>query len=378
MTTFDVIVLGLGGMGTAAAAELARRGRRVLGLEQFNIAHDRGSSHGQTRIIRKAYYEHPCYVPLLHRAYERWYDLEQRQGKHLFTTCGLLSIGAPESELVSGVRRSAAEHALPVDHLSADDLRRRFPQFRYGYDVAGILEKEAGFLYVEDCVRAHAEEARRLGATLHHNEPVVSWEATATGVTVQTAGRQYHAARLVITAGAWASRVLADLGLPLTVRRKALLWLATADDQRFRRDVFPLFMSEQPTGFYYGFPVLDGHGLKVARHDGGLIVDDPAAVDRSLNAEDEHDIRTFLSSHLPEVNGPVRHAKICLYTLTPDQHFILDVHPAHPHVALAAGFSGHGFKFASAVGEILADLADRGTTSLPIDMFRLGRFAATP
>src|SRR5579871_1638895 len=165
--SYDVIVLGLGGMGSATAFELARRGRRVLGLEQFQPGHDRGSSHGHTRVIRKAYYEHPDYVPLLHRTYARWYDLEQRRGQHLLTECGCLSIGPPDGELVAGVRRAAREHRLPVEDLSAADLRRRFPALRFGDDQEAVLEPQAGFLYVEECVRAYAEEARRLGAELH-------------------------------------------------------------------------------------------------------------------------------------------------------------------------------------------------------------------
>jgi sarcosine oxidase len=372
--SYEVIVLGLGGMGTAAAFELARRGRRVLGLEQFQPGHDRGSSHGQTRVIRKAYYEHPDYVPLLHRTYARWYDLEQRCGRHLLTECGCLSIGPPEGELVAGVRRAAAEHHLPVAYLTAADLRRRFPALRFGDDQVAVLEPQAGFLYVEDCVRAYAQEARLLGADLHEDEPALSWKATAGGVVVQTRQQTYTADRLVITAGAWAGAVLADLGLSLTVLRKVLFWFGTADDRLLRRDLFPIYMAETPTGFYYGFPVLDPAGHKVARHDGGNPVADPAAVDRTVSTAEEADCQAFLQAHLPVVDGPRRQAKVCLYTMTPDQHFLLDYHPAHPQVAIAAGFSGHGFKFAAVVGEILADFVEQGRTDLPISRFRLERF----
>ena len=371
---YDVIVLGLGGMGTAAAFELARRGRRVLGLEQFQPGHDRGSSHGHTRVIRKAYYEHPDYVPLLHRTFTRWYDLEQRCGQHLLTECGCLSIGPPDGELVAGVRRAAIEHHLPVEDLSAAELRRRFPALRFGDDEVAVLEPQAGFLYVEDCVRAYANEARRLGADLHGDEPAVSWKAAAGGVQVQTRQHTYSADRLVITAGAWAGAVLGGLGLPLKVLRKVLFWFGTAGDQLLRRDVFPIYMAETPGGFYYGFPVLDPAGHKVARHDGGEPVADAAAVNRTVHAAEEADCRAFLRAHLPVVDGPRRQDKVCLYTMTPDQHFILDLHPAHPQVAIAAGFSGHGFKFAAVVGEILADLVEHGRTDLPIGRFRLARF----
>jgi len=372
--THDVIILGLGAMGSAAAFELARRGRRVLGLEQFGFGHDRGSAHGATRIIRKAYFEHPDYVPLLRRAYERWYDLEQRTGRHLFTECGCLSLGTPASELIAGVRQAAAEHRLPVEDLAHAELARRFPVFRLPADHVGVLERDAGFLHVEDCVQAHLDAARALGADLREHTPALAWRATDAAVTVTTAGETFAAAKLVIAAGAWAGQALMELGLPLTVRRKLLFWLATQDDARFRRDVFPTYLAETPAGFYYGFPVVDGHGHKLARHDGGDLVPDPTAVERSVAPGEDADVRAFAQAHLPAAAGSVRQAKVCLYTLTPDQHFILDTHPRHANVAIAAGFSGHGFKFASAVGEVLADLADAGRSALPIGMFGLARF----
>ncbi|MBY0524032.1 MAG: N-methyl-L-tryptophan oxidase [Gemmataceae bacterium] len=371
---YDVIVLGVGGMGAAAAFELARRGRRVLGLEQFSLGHDRGSSHGQTRIIRKAYFEHPNYVPLLHRAYQRWYELEQLQGRHLFTECGVLSIGTPQCELIQGVQRSAREHGLHVESIAGSDLRRRYPAFQFGDEYVGALERDAGFLYVEDCVVAYAEEARRLGAELRPFSAVTSWQATPTGVVVRTEGQEYAAQRLVITAGAWTSQVLGDLGLPLTVRRKVLHWFGTSDDRLFRRDVFPCYMVQRSGSFFYGFPVLDANGLKVARHDEGLSVADPSQLDRNVTSADEEECRGFLRQHLPAVGGSLRFARVCMYTMTPDEHFIIDVHPAHPQVAIAAGFSGHGFKFAAVVGEILADLSDKGHSELPIGMFSIGRF----
>jgi sarcosine oxidase len=373
-TRYDAIVLGVGGMGSAALFELARRGRRVLGLEQMVPGHDRGSSTGQTRVIRKAYYEHPDYVPLLRRAYERWYDLEQRCGRRLFVECGCLSIGPPDGELVPGVRRAADEHRLPVEPLGAVELRRRFPAFRFGEDVVAVLERDAGFLYVEECVRAHADEARRLGADIHADEAAVSWEATAGGVLVRTAKGAYAADRLVITAGAWAGRVLAGLGLPLTVLRKVLLWFGASDPAALRRDVFPIYMAETPGGFIYGFPVIDGLGHKVARHDGGEAVADPARLDRTVSAADAADCLAFVRAYLPVADGPLRDGKVCMYTVTPDHHFVIDRHPDHPQVVIAAGFSGHGFKFASVVGEVLADLAENGRTDLAIGMFRIGRF----
>jgi sarcosine oxidase len=372
--TYDAIVLGVGGMGAAASFELARRGQRGLGLEQFTPAHDRGSSHGLTRVIRKAYYEHPDYVPLLQRAYERWYDLEQRYGRRLFTECGCLVIGRPESSLVRGVQESAERHQLPVERLGPEELRHRFPAFRFGENFIGVLEREAGFLAVEECVLAHVELARHLGADLRFGEPVISWEATGSGIVVRTAAGRYAADRLIVTAGPWARGILAEVGASLTLMRQVQLWFAPADDRLFRRDRFPCYIADLDQGAFYGFPMIDANGAKVAQHYGAPELLDPSEVDRSPHPRDEEAVRPFLRAHLPALDGPLRKAVVCTYTLTPDRHFILDLHPDHPHVAIAAGFSGHGFKFASVVGEILADLAEKGRTDLPLTMFQVGRF----
>jgi sarcosine oxidase len=372
--SYDAIVVGLGGMGSAAAFELARRGARVLGLEQFARGHDRGSSHGLTRIIRKAYYEHPDYVPLVCRAYEGWYDLEQRAGKRLLTECPVLSLGPADSRLLSGVRQSAEQHRLPVEHLSAAERRQRFPAFRFGEEVVGVLERSAGFLAVEECVLAHQEEALRLGATLRDQEPVLSWEASEAGVSVRTAVGTYRADRLVLAAGPWAGQLLAGLGVPLTVMRQVALWFAVREPALFRRDVFPLFIAEVPGGHFYGFPALDGHGLKVAQHYGAPELPGPEGIERDVGPADEAPVRAFLRQHLPDADGALRRGSVCIYTLTPDRHFVIDVHPDHPNVVFAAGFSGHGFKFAPVVGEVLADLALTGQTRWPAGMFRVGRF----
>ena len=372
--TFDVIVIGVGGMGSAACFELARRGLHVLGLEQFPLVHDRGSSHGQTRIIRTAYYEHPNYVPLLRRAFARWYQLERLRGIHLLTECGCLSLGTPESDVVTGVRQAAEQHHLPIDVLSAVSLRQRFPQFQFSDEYVGVLEQQAGFLYVEECVRAHIEAARLYGAEIHSEEPVTEWRASDSGVSVTTVKDTYHAAKLVLTAGPWAGKLLAQHGAALRVMRQTLLWFSTADDHQFQRDRFPIYIAQVPEGQFYGLPAIDAAGHKVARHYGAPELNSPDEIDRDAHPEDEAPVRAFLKQHLPLVNGPLRRAQTCIYTLSPDRHFIIDLHPEHRNVAFAAGFSGHGFKFASVVGEILADLADTGRTDHPIDMFRIDRF----
>jgi sarcosine oxidase len=373
---FDVIVLGVGGMGSAAAFELARRGRRVLGLEQFGLVHDRGSSHGRTRVIRQAYYEHPDYVPLVRRAFERWYDLEQLAGQRLLTECGCLTVGPPAGELITGVLRAAAEHRLPVERLSADDLGRRFPAFAFGDGFAGVLEQVAGFLAVEECVRAHIDAARRFGAVIHAEEPALEWQSSAGGVTVRTARDTYHAGALVVTAGPWAGRLLGELGVSLTVMRQLQFWLGPPNPEAFRRDRFPVYLAETPGGFYYGLPAIDARGHKLARHYGAPELPGPEAVERTVSAGDERPVREFVTRHLPALaDAPVRDAAVCLYTLTPDRHFLIGRHPGHANVALAAGFSGHGFKFAPAVGEVLADLIETGRTGWPIGLFRIDRFA---
>ncbi len=372
---FDAIVVGLGGMGSATVCELARRGMRVLGLEQFALIHTQGSSHGQTRIIRKAYYEHPDYVPLVRRAYERWLDLEQQTGRHLLTECPCLSLGPRGSSLLEGVRASAQQHQLPIESLDVEPLRRRYPQFVVPDDWQGVLERSAGILYVEECVRAHLEEATRLGATLSADEAVMEWSADGQGVEIRTTRNRFRAARLVLTAGPWAGRLLQRWGLPLSVMRQVPLWFEPQQASAFRRDVFPIFIAETSAGYFYGLPAIDSSGAKIAEHYGAPELAEVADVNRAVTAADEERVRGFLRSHLPGLNGPCRRSSVCLYTLTPDRHFILDLAPNESAVAMACGFSGHGFKFAPAVAEVLADFVQMGRTDLPVSLFGAKRFA---
>ncbi|MBA4192217.1 MAG: N-methyl-L-tryptophan oxidase [Planctomycetaceae bacterium] len=371
---FDVIVLGVGGMGSAACFELARRGKRVLGLEQFPLVHSQGSSHGHTRIIRTAYAEHPGYVPLVRRAFERWYELEQLTGRHLLTECPCLNVGPPNCEHVEGVRASVREHKLAAEELSASEITKRFPAFRFPADYVGILEQDAGFLLVEECVRAHIDSAVSLGAEVHGEEPVQEWKAVGDGVTVTTTKGTYHAAKLVITAGAWATRLLADLGVRLTVMRQTLLWFGVGSRAaEFRRDRFPLFIGETPHSMFYGFPAIDSSGMKIARHYSAPELPNPDGVDWNIVDADVASMRPLLDEYIPGI-GAFTKGQVCMYTVSPDRHFVIDVHPAHPQVSVACGFSGHGFKFASAVGEVLADLAETGTTRHGIGMFSATRF----
>ncbi|HEY1187860.1 MAG TPA: N-methyl-L-tryptophan oxidase [Gemmata sp.] len=371
--SFDVIVLGVGGMGSAACFELARRGLKVLGLEQFALVHDRGSSHGHTRIIRTAYAEHPGYVPLARRAFARWYELEQLTGRHLLTQCECLNAGPPDSEHVAGVRASVRAHHLAAEELTGDEINRRYPAFRFPGGYRGVIERAAGFLYVEECVRAHIDGAVSFGATVRAGEPVRAWAPGPGGVAVTTDAGTYRAAKLVVTAGAWAAQLLAGLGVPLRVMRQTLLWFgADARAELFRRDRFPVFIADVPGAPFYGLPAIDPSGLKVARHYGAPERDGPDGIDWTVGAVDVAAVRPLLDSYLPDL-GAFTRGQVCMYTVTPDRHFVLDTHPEFPQVSVACGFSGHGFKFASTVGEILADLAQHGSTRHDISMFSARR-----
>ncbi|AMV18064.1 N-methyl-L-tryptophan oxidase [Planctomyces sp. SH-PL14] len=371
---WGVIVIGLGGMGSAACVELARRGVRVLGLEQHAAAHDRGSSHGETRIIRQCYFEHPDYVPLLLRAYELWGRLEQDSGRRLYRQTGLLISGTPDGEAVAGARDAARKHGLPLHDLSAAEVAQRFPWFRSPEGHAAVFEERAGYLAVEECVRAHWQVARAAGAELREREPVVDWQATDSGVVVRTAQGTYEADRLIIAAGAWSGPLLRDLDVTLRVVRKVSGWFPIAGPMVHPDTACPTYYFELDDGAFYGFPSLDGATIKVAEHSGGEPVADPATVDRTVRPDDVASLQRFLSRVVPEAATTPARTSVCLYTLSADHHFVIDRHPAHSRVVFAAGFSGHGFKFCPVIGEVLADLALNGATALPIGFLGLSRF----
>lgn len=371
--TYDVIVLGVGGFGSGAFDHLARRGLKVLGLDRFPPGHDRGSSHGETRIIRKAYFEHPDYVPLLLRAYDLWHELERDSGQTLFHRAGLLISGPPEGEAVAGARLARERYDVPLEEIPRADLQTRFPGFRIPAEFDAVFEPEGGYLEVENCVLAHAERGERAGGVIRSNETVRAWSSNGRTVTVTTERDTYSAASLVITAGAWAGTLLADLRIPLQVVRKPLFWCPVRSGDYAVRSGCPTFYFDLPRGSFYGFPSIDGSTLKVAEHTGGSPVDDPLLVNREIQPDDFPRVGEFLSEHMPQIDPqPARHS-VCLYTKTPDHHFAVDVHPEYRNVAVGAGFSGHGFKFTSVLGEALADLATTGRSELPIGFLSLGR-----
>jgi sarcosine oxidase len=374
--THDVIVAGLGGMGSAAAYQLAGRGQRVLGLERFSPAHDRGSSHGRSRIIRQAYFEGSEYVPLLLRAYELWEQLEEETGQRLMTLTGGLMIGREDGELVSGSVRSAEEHGLPYEMLDAAEIRRSFPAYAPGPETVALYEEKAGFVRPEETVKAHLDQASSSGADLRFGEPVLSWEASGDGVRVETPKSTYEAGRLVISPGAWAPQVLADLDLPLEVIRQVMFWYEPKNGlEPFLPERFPIFIWEPEDGnMFYGFPAQDAdRGVKAAFFRAGGVPTSPDTIDREVHEEEIGFLRSYLAEHVPELAGRCLDARACMYTNTPDEHFVISAHPEHPQVVIACGFSGHGYKFCSVVGEIVADLAIEGSTRHPIDLFSPAR-----
>lgn len=370
----DYLVLGLGGMGSSALYHLSKRGLNVLGIEQFGAAHDRGSSHGETRIIRKAYFEHPNYIPLLQRAYELWHDLEQTTGKTLFNQCGLMVAGPSDGAVIRGVHLAEELYGVEVESVSPADAVERFPGFRIPAGFEVTHEPEAGFLHVEQCVQTHLECAQAQGATVYLNEQILGVKVSERSVEVKTDRQKITASSLIVTTGAWSSGCLSELQLPLEVVRKVLFW------NPVREPVYNLdagrgsFFFDMPEGEFYGLPSLEGASVKLAEHTGGETVSDPADVDRSLYENDVHRVSRFVEAVMPALDPqPMRHT-VCMYTGTPDGHFIVDQHPANQRVVYGAGFSGHGFKFASVMGEILADLATTGRTALPIEFLSAQRF----
>lgn len=378
---YDVIVVGVGAMGSSACYHLARRGVKVLGLEQFDIPHSLGSSGGHSRMIRLAYYEHADYVPLLRRAYELWDEIEATSGQKLLYITGGVYMGRPHEPFVAASLAAAQQHNLPHEMLDHWALSQRYPQFRVPDSFAAFYEKKAGLLLSEKAVATHAEWAMRHGAEIHGREDVVDWSSVANGVTVTTDHGEYRARHLVFTAGAWTSRIVADLGVKLKVTRQVMGWTWPRDPRnprkldQFALGTLPCWAVQNDDGsLHYGMPMLpDIPGIKVAHHWHGPATD-PLTINRNPTAEDEADFRGAIQRYLPGADGPLLSMRVCMYTCTPDSHFIVDHLPGKPNVTLAAGFSGHGFKFASVMGEALADLATHGRSELPIGFLGLNRF----
>ena len=378
-TKYDAIVVGLGAMGSAAVYQLAARGLRVLGLEAHAPGHVVGSSHGESRIIRMAYMEHPDYVPLLRRAYELWREVESQAGTELLRQTGGLFVGPLEGHVVGGSLRSARLHELPHELLDGGEIHRRYPALHPGPDDVALFEATAGVLFPERCIEAHLRLATEHGAVIRHNEPVRSWEAMAGEVSVVAEEARYEADHVVFTAGAWTGKLLADLRLPLKVERQTVWWLYPKErPELFDPACFPIYIWETSANHsFYGFPHLEWPGVKVGRHHSGEYVD-PDTVSREAVATDEVAVRQFVRRHIPALDGDVASGVVCLYTNTPDEHFLVDQHPEHPGVVYASPCSGHGFKFASVIGEVLADLVTTGQANPAANFLRAGRLVGAP
>jgi monomeric sarcosine oxidase len=371
---YDAIVLGAGGVGSAAMWQLAQRGLRVLGIDRFAPPHGRGSSHGQTRIIRQAYFEHADYVPLALESYRLWEELERTSGQRLKVETGLLQAGPADGVVVPGVMQAARAHGLEVQQFDPAEIESRWPSFRNLGSMVGVYERRAGYLLVEDCLAAYLAAARKLGADLLDVVEAIDWSSTDGGIRVRTTVGEFIADRLVIAVGAWAGQFLAPLRLGLQVRRKAMTWHAASDPGLHANAGFPCFLLECSDGVYYGMPAIDRRGLKVAQHDGGANVADPLTVDRTLQDSDRAPVEAFLQRHLPAAATPCVEHAVCLYTMSPDENFIVDRHPDDPRIVFAAGLSGHGFKFTPALGRALAELIIDGETKLPVEFLSLARF----
>ena len=355
----EVIVLGTGGLGSAAAWRLARAGVQVLALEQHPLSHALGSSHGETRMVRQAYFEHPDYVPLLKRAYELWDELGVEFGRPLLHRNGVVIYGPEEGgSILPGVEKSAALHSIPIERMTAAQARQRYPDYVPPPGFRAVLEPGAGYAEVDESVRAFGARARAAGARILEGERVLDWQADANGVTVRTTVGTHQAERLVITAGPWSGPLLRQTGLRLEVRRMMQLWYRTQPG--FAATHLPCFAFDQPYGFIYGFP-LSGERVKIASHvPGEVLPDGPEALDRNLRPGDDTDVLRCLRQCLPRVSELRTDYSACMYTMTPDAHFVIDRHPESERVVFAAGTSGHGFKFAPVIGEILSELTIRG------------------
>jgi sarcosine oxidase len=373
---YDVAVIGLGGIGSAIAAHCAGRGASVIGMEQFPPAHDRGSSHGKSRMIRQAYFEDPAYVPIVLRSYELWRDLEKQTGEKLLQISGVISIGEEGSTIVSGTQRAAAQHGLALEKWSRGELLARYPTVRLLANEIALFEPDAGVLDPERSVQAHLNAAKSAGAELRFETSVRKWEATNDGVAVHLAdGTTVAAKKLILSLGPWFKESLEGLGVPLRVQRNIQVWFSPATSA-YEAGRFPAFLVDRAglPAPLYGFPDF-GAGLKAAFHGfGDLTTADQ--LDREIEVDrDVTPVARALEDWMPGGAATVRQASACMYSLTPDSDFVIDRHPAHSNVVLCGGFSGHGFKFAPVIGEIAADLALDGGSRHQIDFLSLKRFA---
>jgi sarcosine oxidase len=372
---FDCIVLGVGAMGSSTLYDLAaKRGKKVLGLEKFDIPHAEGSSHGINRMIRLAYYEDLSYVPLMRRSYELWEEIQAVAGEQLLFRIGSIDSAPAGHEVFEGSLESCLVHDIPHEVLDHRQMNERFPGYEMPPGQMGLFQADGGFVLAERSIIAYVNASLAAGAEIHARETVLNWEATGDGVRVHTDRDDYTAEKLIITAGAWAAGVIPSFEKLAVPERQVLAWLQPEDPSLFAPDKFPVFNAYFEEGRYYGFPVFGIPGFKIGRYHHFEEVVDPDHFDKTITREDEETLRVASSRYFPKGNGSVMTMATCLFTNSPDDHFIIGVLPDHPQVSVATGFSGHGFKFASVVGEIMGDLATKGETRHDIDLLRIDRF----
>lgn len=368
---YDCIILGIGGVGSAALYYAAKNGWDVLGIERFSVAHAMGSSHGQTRIIRQAYFEHPDYVPLLKSAYALWSQFEAAVGKSFFQRTGLLQVGHPEGPIIGGIRRSANEHGLAIRELNPMELKSAYPFFSPREDDVAIVEENAGFLRVEPSLASFVGAACELGAALLENTVVEGWDESSGLVTVSTSEGAFQAKRMILSAGPWAKQVLPSMTEKFRVIAKHQHWFRFADDRIDLDKGCPTFFFETDEGYFYGFPDIDGRGAKICEHSGGSTVVDPLTIDREIDPVDLERVQNFCNHYLNFPRGIHQDHRVCMYTMSPDEHFMVD--RVSDNVVFAGGLSGHGFKFVPVLGHALVELLE-GRSRADMDFLRVCRF----
>lgn len=377
---YDVVVVGAGSMGMAAGYYLAKQGVNTLMIDAFDPPHEKGSHTGATRLIRHACGEGYDYVPLALRAQKLWDDLQETTNERIFTKTGVVTFGPSESLFVQTAINGGHEYELNIETLSADEINERWPGITVPDGQIGCYEPDAGVLFSENCIRAFKRLALDAGAELKTNSPVMNIDVFEDSVKVDTNGESFTADKLIITGGAWNKKILDDLDLQIRIQpsRQTIAWF-DSDDVLYKSDGFPGFFADVPTGVYYGFPSIDGTGLKIGRYDNGDNID-PSYYNDEFGAyeKDEKDICGFLDEYMKQANGSINVGKTCMFTNTPDENFVIDTHPEHDHIAIAAGFSGHGYKFSSAVGEVLSELVTNGETKQDISLFKATRPSLQP
>ena len=375
MRTFDVAVLGVGGIGSAACYHLARTGLRVVGIEQFSIPHSRGSSHGVTRILREGLHENETYVPLVRRALELWRELEKTSGTQLFYQTGSLDIGLPESSIVVGSLNSCQRWSIPHETFAASELRRRYPVLRIYDEMVAVFQPKSGFVLAEGSITAHVNGACDHGAEIHGHEKMIGWEANGDGYAIQTSHDRYEVGQIVFTVGAWASKV-GGLSVQVRPERAVLGWFQPKENAaRFGVGSLPVWIIDSPDGgHFYGLPVFGIPGFKLGRLSRNLDEVDPDLPLLEPDSRDEQDLRQFLEKHFPDANGSLLSMQTAFFEHSPDRHFIIGELPDFPGAWVIAGLSGHGFKYASALGELAKDLLVQRKSGYDLSPFRLDRF----